>query len=111
MAAANTTTDGYLTSTDWNTFNNKAASFTYTSTFIPFGQGTTTPNQSASLTFNGTEQVAPIQVASNGLVVNSMTVASNYTVDTGFSASSVGPITVNSGVAVTVNSGSRWVVL
>jgi hypothetical protein len=50
-------------------------------------------------------------VASNGLIVNNMTVASNYTVDTGFSASSVGPITVNSGIAVTVNSGSRWVVL
>jgi hypothetical protein len=50
-------------------------------------------------------------VASNGLVVNSMTVSANYTVDTGFSASSVGPITVNSGVAVTVNSGSRWIVL
>jgi len=50
-------------------------------------------------------------VASNGLVVNSMTVSANYTVDTGFSASSVGPVTVNSGVAVTVNSGSRWVVL
>ena len=50
-------------------------------------------------------------VAQNGLVVNSMTVTANYTVDTGFSASSVGPITVNSGVAITVNSGSRWVVL
>jgi hypothetical protein len=50
-------------------------------------------------------------VASNGLVVNSMTVSANYTVDTGFSASSVGPITVNSGVAITVNSGSRWIVL
>lgn len=50
-------------------------------------------------------------VAQNGLVVNSMTVTANYTVDTGFSASSVGPITVNSGVVITVNSGSRWVIL
>jgi hypothetical protein len=25
MAAANTSTDGYLTSTDWNTFNNKGS--------------------------------------------------------------------------------------
>jgi hypothetical protein len=111
MAAANTTTDGYLTSTDWNAFNGKAASFTYTSTYIPYGQGTTTPNQSASLTFNGSELKAPIQVASNGLFVNSMTVTANYTVAAGFSASSVGPIVVNSGFAVTVDPGSRWVIL
>ena len=57
------------------------------------------------------ELQATVLVAQNGLVVNSMTVSANYTVDTGFSASSVGPITVNSGVAITVNSGSRWVVL
>jgi hypothetical protein len=50
-------------------------------------------------------------VASNGLIVNNMTVASNYTIPTGFSASSVGPMIVDPGIAVTVNSGSRWVVL
>jgi hypothetical protein len=38
-----------LSSTDWNTFNGKASSFTYTTGYIPFGQGTTTPNQSANL--------------------------------------------------------------
>ena len=35
MAAANTTTNGYLTSTYWNTFNGKANSFTYTTNYIP----------------------------------------------------------------------------
>lgn len=54
---------------------------------------------------------APIFASSNGLVVNNMTVSANYTVPSGYSASSVGPVTVNSGVAVTVPSGSRWVVL
>ena len=49
--------------------------------------------------------------ASNGLVVNSNTVSANYTIASGDSASSVGPMTVASGVAVTVSSGSRWVVL
>lgn len=53
MAAANASTNGYLTSTDWNTFNGKAPAFTYTTNYIPFGQGTTTPNQSSNLTFNG----------------------------------------------------------
>jgi len=49
--------------------------------------------------------------ASNGLVVNSRTVATSYSIPSGSSAMSAGPITVNSGVAVTVPSGSRWVVL
>jgi hypothetical protein len=50
-------------------------------------------------------------VATNGLVVNNMTVAASYTIPSGYSASSVGAVTVSSGVTVTVPSGSRWVVL
>ena len=46
--------NGWLSSTDWSTFNGKAPAFTYTSGYIPYGQGTTTPTQSSSLTFNGT---------------------------------------------------------
>ena len=49
--------------------------------------------------------------ASNGLFVNNRTVSVSYSIPTGYSATSAGPITVNSGVAVTVPSGSRWVVL
>lgn len=54
---------------------------------------------------------APVHNSTNGLTVNSMTVSSSYTVATGDSAMSVGPITVASGVAVTISSGSRWVVI
>lgn len=54
MAAATSSVNGYLTSTDWNTFNSKASAFTYTTNYIPYGQGTTTPAQSANLTFDGT---------------------------------------------------------
>jgi hypothetical protein len=54
MAAATTSVNGYLTSTDWNTFNGKAPAVTFTSGRIPYGQGTTTLNQSANLTFDGT---------------------------------------------------------
>lgn len=50
-------------------------------------------------------------VASNGLVLNSSTVATSYTIATGNNAMSVGPITVASGQSVTVSSGQRWVVL
>ena len=39
MAAANTTTNGYLTSTDWNTFNNKAPATSGTSILYGNGSG------------------------------------------------------------------------
>jgi hypothetical protein len=50
-------------------------------------------------------------VASNGMLVHSKTVSASYTIPTGDNAIAVGPITVASGVAVTVPSGSRWLVL
>jgi len=50
-------------------------------------------------------------VSANGITINSTTVAVNYTIQTGNNGFSVGPITVNSGAAVTVSSGQRWVVI
>jgi hypothetical protein len=47
----------------------------------------------------------------NGLFVNNLTIGTSYSIPSGYSAVSVGPITVASGVSVTVPSGSRWVVL
>lgn len=48
-------------------------------------------------------------VASNGLFVNNQTISANYTIPAGSTAISGGPITVASGVAVTVSTGARWV--
>jgi hypothetical protein len=53
---------------------------------------------------------ASVPVALNGIVVNSQTVATSYTIGSGYSAMSAGPITLSGGVVVTVTSGSRWVV-
>ena len=44
-------------------------------------------------------------------VENSRVVTANYTLSTGKSAESVGPITIQSGVTVTVPSDQRWVIL
>lgn len=51
--------------------------------------------------------------ASAGGVIweNSLVISSNYTLTIGKNGMSVGPITINSGVVVTVPSGQRWVVL
>jgi hypothetical protein len=111
IGQATTSTNGYLSSTDWNTFNGKAPATTYTTNYVPYGQGTTTPNQSSNFTFDGTTQLAPIQGASNGININSRTISASYSIPAGYSASSTGPITINSGVVVTVPTGSKWVIL
>lgn len=47
----------------------------------------------------------------SALVVNATTVSEDYTIEIGTNAQSVGPITVNSGVSITVSSGQRWLVV
>lgn len=56
------------------------------------------------------EATAPAMVSSNGIAINSQTVTQSYTIATGTNGSSVGPITVNDAVVVTIADGSSWVV-
>jgi len=44
-------------------------------------------------------------------VENGVTVTTSYTLSTNKNAMTVGPVTINSGVSVTVPSGQRWVIL
>lgn len=82
MAAANGSTNGYLTSTDWTTFNGKAPAFTYTTGYIPFGQGTTTPNQSANLFWDNTNKYLGIGTATPASSLHSsVSNATTWTVD------------------------------
>lgn len=57
------------------------------------------------------EFTSSVLTAGNGIVVNSQSVATSYTIAAGYSAMSSGPITIASGQTVTVSSGCRWVVL
>ena len=50
-------------------------------------------------------------IAGNCLVINNQTMNTSYTIPATQSAMSTGPITLASGVSVTLNSGARWVVL
>ena len=57
------------------------------------------------------ELTAIAHVSSNGIQVNATTVATSYTIATGNNGLSAGPVSVNSGISVTVSSGSIWSVV
>lgn len=57
------------------------------------------------------ELSAQVTRASNGIMVNSATVGVSYTIATGDNGVSAGPVTINSGITVTVSSGSVWTVV
>ncbi len=86
-----------------------SASASYTLTF---------PNDDGSanevLTTNGsgvlTWTAAGSNVTTNGLYEHAHTIAANYSITSGNNAMTAGPITINSGVSVTVPTGSTWVI-
>jgi hypothetical protein len=100
---------GAVISNDTSTASNLYPVFSSVTT----GNASTLYTGNASLLYKPStgELQARVPVASNGIVVNSLTVATSYTIAAGYSGSSAGPITVASGAVVTVSSGSRWVVL
>ena len=68
----------------------------------------------ANITVNAQGQVT---AASNGtggassvIAENQQTISSNYTVTSAYNGSSVGPVTINTGVAVTVGTDQRWLI-
>ena len=116
------TTDG--TNTSWATVSSGTsvtlANDTSTATDLyPLFANATTGTASTIYTGNAKllykpstgELASSVINASNGIVVNSQTVAVSYTIAAGSSGMSAGPVTIASGQAVTVSSGSRWVVV
>lgn len=86
-----------------------AGSTTYT---LPAADGTT--GQMLSTNGSGTLSWATggsSNITAQGLWENNKTISSNYSVTSGNNALSAGPITVASGVVVTVPSGSVWTIV
>lgn len=52
-----------------------------------------------------------VPVAQNGIFVNAQTIDTSYTIASSFNGLSAGPVTVDTGVTVTVSSGSVWTVV
>lgn len=69
---------------------------------------------SGNVLVGGTTAVSKVTVTGDvagTFFVNPTTVSVNYTIPTNYNAMTAGPITVNSGVTVTVPSGSTWTVV
>jgi hypothetical protein len=84
-----------------------------TMAFVEGGTEAARIDSSANLLVNTTTAVSRLTV--NGDVagtffVNPTTVSANYTIPTNYNAMTAGPITVNSGITVTVGSGSVWTI-
>jgi hypothetical protein len=90
---------------------------TDTLTIVRAQEGTTasafTGGDQVQLRITAAQMQAATQagLASGAVTENTTTVTSNYTMSTNKNGLSVGPITVSSGVSVTVPASSRWVVL
>ena len=72
------------------------------------GIGTNSPTE--MLDVSGTVKASALS-ATNGMMINSNTVSSSYTIPTDYNAMSAGNVVINSGVTVTIPSGSRWVIV
>ena len=100
---------GAVISNDTSTASNLFPTFSNVTT----GNASTLFTGNAKLLYKPStgEFQASVPVALNGIVVNSQTVSASYTIAAGYSAMSSGPVSVASGQAVTVSSGSRWVIV
>jgi hypothetical protein len=70
-----------------------------------------TVNGSAAVSWSLSEIGAARSGAAGAIVETANTISANYTLTTNFNGMSAGPVTVNSGVTVTVPSGASWVIV
>jgi hypothetical protein len=106
VPTASASNRGVLSSSDWTTFNGKAPGVTFTSTYIPYGQGTTTLNQSSALTFDGTN-FATTGNAQASVLKATLALGSGATVDTSGQTGIVVSTTSN---ALLISGGSYYLI-
>jgi hypothetical protein len=126
LAIANGGTNSTATPTDGGIAYGDGTSYQFTSAGtsggVLYSAGTGVPGFTAAgtagqvLSSNGSSAPTWIDApnpakAGGAIVVNNTTASVSYTIDAGTNGFSVGPITVASGVTVTVASGQRWVVI
>jgi hypothetical protein len=109
ITAASSGTAGASISNDTTTATNLFPLFSTVTTGVP----TTIFTGDTKLLYKPStgELQSTVLVASNGIVVNSQTVSADYTIAAGNNGLSAGTVSVNSGITVTIASGSVWTVI
>jgi hypothetical protein len=112
--------EGY-NGTDWTLLGGAVISndTSTASNLYPVFSSVTTGNASTLYTGNAKLLYKPstgdltstAMVSGNGVTINADSVSVNYTIQTGTNGFSVGPLTVASGVTLTVSSGQRHVII
>ena len=82
-----------------------------TGTHIGAVTGNTTGTHIGNVTATTITTTDSITLTTQPFVRNVPTIAADYTVTTDYNEMSIGPITINSGITVTVNSGATWTVV
>jgi hypothetical protein len=93
---------GAITASSSNTLTNKSIAASQLTGAMPALDGSALTGIAAGATGGGSDQV---------FYENGQTVTADYTITNGKNAMSAGPITINSGVTVTVGSGETYTVV
>ena len=82
-----------------------------TGTHIGNVTGDTTGSHIGNVTATTITASDSITLTTKPFFRNIPTIAADYTVTTNYNEMSIGPITINNGITVTVNSGATWTVV
>ena len=104
LAVANGGT-GQTSFTDGQLLIGNSTGNTLTKATLTAGTNITITNAAGAIT------IAASGGGSSNILENDQVIASNYTISSAKNGLSVGPVTVNTGIAVTVGTGQKWLVL
>lgn len=102
------TTNQQYTWTNTQTFSNV---ITFSANVLAISINATSVNATSHTSGNSTvNSYMSARTVSSLFQENANAITSDYTITTGFNASSVGPITINNGITVTIPLGQAWAI-
>lgn len=110
-SAATLTTARTINGTSFNGGANITTANWGTGRTITIGNTGKTVNGSANVSWSLAEIGAVGAGAGGAIIENTNTISANYTITAGRNGMSAGPVTIASGVTVTVPSGSNWAIV
>lgn len=78
---------------------------------VMYANGSKVLTTGSALTFDGESLSAPRVSSKQGIFTNANTITANQTIPATDNAGSYGPMSINSGVVVTVSSGAVWTII